>query len=208
MAIQTAMAIRNKGNFLLMAIRNYSVHRVRPLLPYGAILLFLGGIWFLWDGPSEGRQETIREQKMDTHFSAPDFSYSPSTKTETSSSSRKGDDTPKGRAVYTLTAAQRHKPLGTLFAAVPKGEKEEKIADKPPVPVVGTEGKERSIDPSQSVPVIQGIIDGDVPLVILGDGKKAQVCGAGDFFDGWYVCYVNVHAVGLERNGRVHEFSL
>lgn len=73
MAIQTAMAIRNKGNFLLMAIRNYSVHRVRPLLPYGAILLFLGGIWFLWDGPSEGRQETIREQKMDTHSSAPDF---------------------------------------------------------------------------------------------------------------------------------------
>ena len=145
---------------------------------------------------------------MDTHSSAPDFSYSPSTKTETSSSSRKGDDTPKGRAVYTLTAAQRHKPLGTLFAAVPKGEKEEKIADKPPVPVVGTEGKERSIDPSQSVPVIQGIIDGNVPLVILGDGKKAQVCGAGDFFDGWYVCYVNVHAVGLERNGRVHEFSL
>lgn len=68
MAIQTAMAIRNKGNFLLMAIRNYSVHRVRPLLPYGAILLFLGGIWFLWDGPSEGRQETIREQKMDTPF--------------------------------------------------------------------------------------------------------------------------------------------
>lgn len=189
-----------------MAIRNYSVHRVRPLLPYGAILLFLGGVWVLWDGPSEGRQETIREQKMDTHSSAPVFSYEPSTKSEKVPSSE--DDTHSHRAVYTLAAVQRHKPLGNLFAPI-KGEEGENDTSGPlSVPEKGMETGVKVNEPIQVQPKIEGFIHGDVPIVILSDGTETKACCAGDFFAGWYVCYVNDHAVGLEQNGVVCEFSI
>ena len=99
------MGIRNKSAACLEWIRNYTVHHTKTWLPYGAILLFLAGVWFLWDGPTD-RQETIREKEIATRSLSPAFSSSDQTSSaieKTTAGIQPGRDAPQktpGRPVF------------------------------------------------------------------------------------------------------------
>ena len=50
--------------------------------------------------------------------------------------------------------------------------------------------------------------EGEVHLVILKWQGQTATCAAGEWWNGWYVAYVNRQATGLQRDGRVFEIPL
>lgn len=201
------MGIRNKSAACLEWIRNYTVHHTKTWLPYGAILLFLAGVWFLWDGPTD-RQETIREKEIATRSLSPAFSSSD----QTSSAIEK---TTAGRPVYSLAGTLRRKPLGDLFSgATETGTKAAAPEQKETAPGVKQQGKDGRTDPARQaktepLPEVCGFIrQGSLGLVILKSSATTKACGPGDTIGGYYVTYVRYDAVGLTRQGETYEIYL
>lgn len=60
-----------------------------------------------------------------------------------------------------------------------------------------------------TLPIVCGAVhEGEVHLVILKWQGQMATCAAGEWWNGWYVAYVNRQATGLQRDGRVFEIPL
>ena len=60
-----------------------------------------------------------------------------------------------------------------------------------------------------TLPIVCGAVhEGEVHLVILKWQGQTATCAAGEWWNGWYVAYVNRQATGLQRDGRVFEIPL
>ena len=95
----------------------------------------------------------------------------------------------KGNLVYDVRPALRYKPLPDLFA----GSLPKKTAAPEAVPL----------------PVVCGAVhEGDIHLVILKWQGQTATCAVGEWWNGWYIAYVNRQAAGLQRDGRVFEIPL
>lgn len=197
--IQTAMTIRNKCNSVAHTVRDFLVHHRNTWLPYGAILVFLTSLWFLWDGP-EGQTQTIRETKNDVRSSSPVFS---ATETEKPS---------PGALVYSTASSIRTKPLPDLFApSLPKQEAEKQATPGVPIaalPPSGTQQPQRTVR-ELTWPTVRGTMQsGAHHFVILSSGTETKICGPGDSIDGFYIAYVHAWAVGLQKEGQERELVL
>lgn len=106
----------------------------------------------------------------------------------------------KGNLVYDVRPALRYKPLPDLFAgSLPKKTAApEEVKEQPE-----KEKKEGTL------PVVCGAVhEGDIHLVILKWQGQTATCAAGEWWNGWYIAYVNRQAAGLQRDGRVFEIPL
>ena len=60
-----------------------------------------------------------------------------------------------------------------------------------------------------TLPIVCGAVhEGDIHLVILKWQGQTATCAAGEWWNGWYIAYVNRQAAGLQRDGRVFEIPL
>lgn len=196
--IQMDMMTRNKISTVVARVRNFLVHHRRTWLPYGAILAFLTGVWFVWDGPGESTTQ-IRETKSETRSSSPVFS-----------TTDKNDGTEVGGTmVYSTASSVRTKPLPDLFGQpVPKKEAVTATSIAP----IKMDGKAATPTPASlpvQWPAVQGVMQsGAKRLVMLRSGQETKVCAAGEWIDGFYVEYVHEWAVGLSKDGQSREFPL
>ncbi|WP_440339136.1 hypothetical protein [Megasphaera elsdenii] len=122
----------------------------------------------------------------------------------------KGND--KGDLVYDVRPALRYKSLPDLFAgSLPK---KTAAPEAVPLPVPAAAPKKDKEQPKKdkkewTLPIVCGAVhEGEVHLVILKWQGQTATCAAGEWWNGWYVAYVNRQATGLQRDGRVFEIPL
>lgn len=186
----------------LPKVRNGIVQHRKTWLPYIGILVCLGAIWTWWDEPSQGQEHMKRDAAQHEAGSHPVFS--------TSDEAERGNG--KGNLVYDVRPALRYKPLPDLFAgSLPKKTAAPETV-QPPVPTAAP--KEVKEQPEKekkegTLPVVCGAVhEGDIHLVILKWQGQMATCAAGEWWNGWYIAYVNRQAAGLQRDGRVFEIPL
>lgn len=193
--IHKGMTIKNKCISVAKTVRDFLVHHRKTWLPYGAILVFLTSLWFLWDGP-EKQTQTIRETKNEDRSSSPVFSA-----TEKMAS-------PSGELVYSTASGIRMKPLPDLFArSLPK---QETRPQTPPQPVTAAKpASTATVKPHIIWPVVRGTVQsGTKGFVILSSGTETKLCGPGDYIDGFYVLALYEWAVVLSKDGQDKEILL
>lgn len=199
-----ATMIRRSWQTAVQRVRNFLVHQRKTWLPYGAILVVLTGIWFLWDGP-EGQTHTIREKQSDQRSTSPVFS---------TADTKKKTDSP-GTLVYGTAQSIRTKPLPDLFApALPEqdaGAPEPTVSVPIIAPVPEKKTAHQAEKPQQALvwPTVHGSIrSGAKRLVIVSSPQGTRVCAAGDWFDSFYIAYVHEWAVGIQKDAETREFPL
>ena len=118
----------------------------------------------------------------------------------------------KGNLVYDVRPALRYKPLPDLFAgSLPK---KTAAPEAVPLPVPAAAPEEVKEQPEKekkegTLPVVCGAVhEGDIHLVILKWQGQTATCAVGEWWNGWYIAYVNRQAAGLQRDGRVFEIPL
>lgn len=118
----------------------------------------------------------------------------------------------KGNLVYDVRPALRYKPLPDLFAgSLPK---KTAAPEAVPLTVPAAAPEEVKEQPEKekkegTLPVVCGAVhEGDIHLVILKWQGQTATCAAGEWWNGWYIAYVNRQAAGLQRDGRVFEIPL
>lgn len=195
------MEIRNKVLSALPKVRNGLVQHRKTWLPYVGILVCLGAIWLWWDEP-QGQEYMKRDAVQHTAGAHPVFSASEKVE--------KGND--KGDLVYDVRPALRYKSLPDLFAgSLPK---KTAAPEAVPLPVPAAAPKKDKEPPKKdkkewTLPIVCGAVhEGEVHLVILKWQGQTATCAAGEWWNGWYVAYVNRQATGLQRDGRVFEIPL
>ena len=186
------MGIKNRLTALLEIVWNYVVHHRKILLPYGAILLVLGGVWFLWDGPHDS-QEPIRETKKQQASSPPVFSEKTKDKGQVAA-----------REVYSLASVRRYRPLPDLFAGAAKAAKPDNAAAQKQQAGNRAAAEKKAEKPAKVTqpPEVSGYIGG---LVILKNGKESRACGVGESFDGWQITTIGAGVISLVKEGRCCE---
>lgn len=122
----------------------------------------------------------------------------------------KGND--KGDLVYDVRPALRYKSLPDLFAgSLPKKTVELEAIPREVPPAAPKEEKQQPEKEKKewTLPVVCGAVhEGDIHLVILKWQGQTATCTAGEWWNGWYIAYVNRQATGLQRDGRVFEIPL
>lgn len=88
--------MKDKIIYVAQSVRNLSIHHVRTVLPYGVILLVLGGVGFLWDGNPTEMQADSREKTQTEHASSPSF---------TATAQQNGEDGREGTLLFGTAAA-------------------------------------------------------------------------------------------------------
>ena len=196
------MEIRNKVLSAPQKVRNGIVQHRKTWLPYIGILVCLGAIWTWWDEPSQGQEHMKRDaaqHEAGSHpvFSAPD-------------EAERGNN--KGNLVYDVRPALRYKPLPDLFAGSLPKKTAAPEAVQLPVPAAAPEEVKEQPEKEKkegTLPVVCGAVhEGDIHLVILKWQGQTATCAAGEWWNGWYIAYVNRQAAGLQRDGRVFEIPL
>lgn len=196
--IRRVMAISNKVLSALPKVRNGIVRHRKTWLPYAGILVCLGAIWLWWDEP-QGQEYMKREASQSTSGMSPVFSASDA------------ESGGKGNLIYDVRPALRYKPLPDLFAgSLPKKTAAPEVRPAAPAAVPKEDKKQPRQDKTEwALPAVCGAVhEGDVHLVLLQWQGQTAACAAGEWWNGWYVAYVNRQAVGLQREGRVWEISL
>ena len=185
------MEIRNKIQALVQQGRARLQENWRRWLPYAAIALFLGAVWFLWDDTTAHDQIT-GEMKHSQEAASPSFC-----------AEKRGSS--DGRLVCSVSKNQRHKALPDLFAALP---------EKAALPAAGTgaapvEPKAARAAKARPVPTVAGYMEeGGRCLLLLSCQGQSAACAVGETFAGWRVAYINDAVAGLEQDGTVIEITL
>lgn len=192
------MEINTKVSTVATNVRNFLVHHRRTWLPYGAILAFLTGVWFVWDGPGESTTE-IRETKSEARSSSPVF-------VATDADEMKE---PGGTMVYSTASSVRTKPLPDLFGQPLPKKEVAPMAPMAALPASGDTAKPAQLPAPLQWPTVQGMMQsGAKRVVMLRRGQETKVCAAGEWFDGFYVAYIHEWAVGLTKDGQSREVPL
>ena len=157
-----------------------------------------------WDEPSQGQEYTKRDAAQHEAGSHPVFSTHDEGKRE------HGNE----NLVYDVRPALRYQPLPDLFASSLPKKTVAPEAIPPEVPPAAAIKKkannhEKEKERMGACPVVCGAVhEGDIHLVILKWQGQTATCAAGEWWNGWYVAYVNRQATGLQRDGRVFEIPL
>lgn len=196
------MEIRNKVLSVLQRVRNGIVQHRKTWLPYMGIFVCLGAIWMWWDEPSQGQEYTKRDAAQHEAGSHPVFSTHDEGKRE------HGNE----NLVYDVRPALRYQPLPDLFASSLPKKTVAPEAIPPEVPPAAPKEEKQQPEKEKkewALPVVCGVVhEGDIHLVILKWQGQTATCAAGEWWNGWYVAYVNRQATGLQRDGRVFEIPL
>lgn len=185
-----------KNNLLsaLQKVRNGIVQHRRAWLPYAGILVCLGAIWIWWDEPQG--QENMKRETSQHAGTSPVFSVS--------------EEGEKGGPVCDVRSALCYKPLPDLFGgSLPKKTAVPEAA-QPPAPAVPEKSKSKEKAKKEVPrPAVCGAVHQDgTHLVILKWQGQTAACAAGEWWNGWYIAYVNSRAVGLQRDEEFFEVPL
>ncbi len=195
------MEIRNKVLSALPKVRNGLVHHRKTWLPYVGILVCLGAIWLWWDEP-QGQEYMKRDAVQHTAGAHPVFSAHDEGKRE------HGNE----NLVYDVRPALRYQPLPDLFASSLPKKTVAPEAIPPEVPPAAPKEEKQQPEKEKkewALPVVCGAVhEGDIHLVILKWQGQTATCAAGEWWNGWYIAYVNRQAAGLQRDGQVFEIPL
>ena len=191
--------MKDKIIYVAQSVRNLSIHHVRTVLPYGVILLVLGGVGFLWDGNPTEMQADSREKTQTEHASSPSF---------TATAQQNGEDAREGTLLFGTAAARKRHPLPDLFAsAMPKraeaGTPENGKASSGDKDGNESVGKQPAV--MQFPQVCGRVQNGAATVVILALGNESKACVQGEYFGGFYISYIAAFSVVLEKDGQAWE---
>ena len=153
-------------------VRNLSIHVKNKFLPYGIILLVVGGIGIFYDDRSS--VPIKEEEKLE-----------------------EGKQT-EGTLVFSTAGTARRKPLPDLFVTGTAHESEQK---KEPAGMTGKAKEELKKQPVLPL-VKGRFVNEGAYLVILSSTADTRVCAVDEEFDGFRIVYISAISVILEKEGR------
>ena len=170
---------------IMNKVRNLSIHIKNKFLPYGIILLVVGGIGIFYDDRSAG---PIKEEKL-AEAASPPLCSAPK---------KEAGKQTEGTLVFSTAGTVRRKPLPDLFVTETDHESEQK---KEPAGMTGKAKEELKKQPV--LPLVKGrFVNEGAYLVILSSTADTRVCAIDEEFDGFRIVYISAISVILEKEGR------
>ena len=158
-------------------VRNLSIHVKNKFLPYGIILLVVGGIGIFYDDRSS---VPIKEEEKLAEASSPPLCSAPK--------KEEGKQT-EGTLVFSTAGIARRKPLPDLFVTGTAHEIEQKKK-----PAGMTEKAKEELKKQPVLPLVKGRF--------VNEGAYTRVCAVDEEFDGFRIVYISAISVILEKEGR------
>lgn len=172
-------------------VRNLSIHVKNKFLPYGIILLVVGGIGVFYDDRSS---VPIKEEEKLAEASSPPLCSAPK---------KEAGKQTEGTLVFSTAGIARRKPLPDLFVTGTAHESEQKKT-----PAGMTEKAKEELKKQPVLPLVKGrFVNEGAYLVILSSTADTRVCAIDEEFDGFRIVLYPSSWKKREGNGELTDRS-